>query len=68
MDLLLNESYNVHFEVLYKMFSEFSLIGEMNLDVMDYIQGIFSFLIISLGGVFIGLLFAIFACISTKCQ
>lgn len=53
-------------QVLYQMFRKFIAIGESNLQCMDYLAGIGSFVVIALGGVLIGLLFAVLACIATK--
>ena len=48
------------------MFRKFLLIGIDNLSFWHFIAGCASFLIISIGGLFIGLLFAIVASLATK--
>ena len=50
------------------MFRKFLLIGIDNLSFWHFIAGCASFLIISIGGLFIGLLFAIVASLATKCE
>uniref|UniRef100_A0A914DQY2 Sodium/hydrogen exchanger n=2 Tax=Acrobeloides nanus TaxID=290746 RepID=A0A914DQY2_9BILA len=52
--------------VLYQMFSKFSVIGESNIVPTDYLLGMLSFFVISLGGAFIGIIFAMLVSIATK--
>nr|CAD2176022.1 unnamed protein product [Meloidogyne enterolobii] len=62
-EALFNDGVSV---VLYQMFRKFLLIGIDNLSFWHFIAGCASFLIISFGGLFIGLLFAIVASLATK--
>uniref|UniRef100_A0A915NB77 Sodium/hydrogen exchanger n=1 Tax=Meloidogyne javanica TaxID=6303 RepID=A0A915NB77_MELJA len=62
-EALFNDGVSV---VLYQMFRKFLLIGIDNLSFWHFIAGCASFLIISIGGLFIGLLFAIVASLATK--
>jgi sodium/hydrogen exchanger-like protein 3 len=62
-EALFNDGVSV---VLYQMFRKFILIGEANLRPTDFIAGIGSFLVIALGGIAIGLAFALLASLATK--
>ncbi|CAK5022457.1 unnamed protein product [Meloidogyne enterolobii] len=62
-EALFNDGVSV---VLYQMFRKFLLIGIDNLSFWHFIAGCASFLIISIGGLFIGILFAIVASLATK--
>uniref|UniRef100_A0AC34RDH9 Cation/H+ exchanger domain-containing protein n=1 Tax=Panagrolaimus sp. JU765 TaxID=591449 RepID=A0AC34RDH9_9BILA len=52
--------------VLYFMFKKFAEIGPTNLVILDYIAAGTSFFIIIVGGIFIGLIFALLASMVTK--
>ncbi|TKR93984.1 hypothetical protein L596_008342 [Steinernema carpocapsae] len=52
--------------VLYQMFKKFVLIGEDNLDPVDYAAGGLSFIVIGLGGILIGMAFAFAVSFITK--
>ncbi|CAJ0576197.1 unnamed protein product, partial [Mesorhabditis spiculigera] len=52
--------------VLYQMFSTFTAIGPTNLDVGDYAGGVASFFIVAIGGIAIGIIFALLTSIFTK--
>ncbi|CAJ0934557.1 unnamed protein product, partial [Mesorhabditis belari] len=52
--------------VLYQMFKSFTEIGASNLVVGDYFQGAASFFVVAIGGIVIGLLFAMLTAIFTK--
>ena len=62
-EALFNDGVSV---VLYQMFRKFILIGEQNLLLMDFVAGVGSFFVIALGGVIIGLSFAVLAALATK--
>uniref|UniRef100_A0A914IEH4 Sodium/hydrogen exchanger n=1 Tax=Globodera rostochiensis TaxID=31243 RepID=A0A914IEH4_GLORO len=62
-EALFNDAASV---TLYQMFIKFSLIGTKNLNIVHYCVGIMSFAIIAIGGVIIGLFFAVLSCIATK--
>ncbi|KAI3422376.1 Sodium hydrogen exchanger [Globodera pallida] len=62
-EALFNDGVSV---VLYQMFRKFIAIGEPNLETMDYVAGIGSFLVIAIGGVLIGVFFSLITCIATK--
>lgn len=48
------------------MFRKFSLIGSKNLIPIDYLFGILSFVVIAVGGIFIGLVFAVIVSLATR--
>uniref|UniRef100_A0A914HIR3 Sodium/hydrogen exchanger n=1 Tax=Globodera rostochiensis TaxID=31243 RepID=A0A914HIR3_GLORO len=62
-EALFNDGVSV---VLYQMFRKFIAIGEPNLETLDYVAGIGSFLVIAIGGVLIGVFFSLITCIATK--
>ena len=53
-------------QVLYRLFDSFAEMGEENIQVADVALGATSFLVVSLGGVVIGLVFGFIATITTK--
>ncbi|TKR73764.1 hypothetical protein L596_021038 [Steinernema carpocapsae] len=52
--------------VLYQMFKKFATIGEKNLTVTDYGAGALSFIVIGLGGILLGIIFALAVSFLTK--
>lgn len=54
------------FQVLYQIFRSFSEIGAENLIPMDYLAGGISFFVVALGGVVIGLVWALIVSFTTK--
>ncbi|CAJ0957582.1 unnamed protein product, partial [Mesorhabditis belari] len=60
---LLNDGVAV---VFYRMFEDYTIIGAENLISRDYYYGAVSFLVVALGGIVVGLLFAAGACFITK--
>lgn len=48
------------------MFRKFGLIGVENLNLMDFLLGILSFVVIAAGGILIGLVFALIVSIATR--
>jgi hypothetical protein len=48
------------------MFRKFTLIGLDKISTTDYLLGAASFFVIAFGGILIGLVFALLACIITK--
>ncbi|KAL7674657.1 hypothetical protein ACOME3_000933 [Neoechinorhynchus agilis] len=60
---LLNDAVSV---VLYRMLSEFALIGQSNIIAQDIIFGIISFFAVSLGGVLVGIVFGAVGSFITK--
>jgi NhaP-type Na+/H+ or K+/H+ antiporter len=51
---------------LYRLFDGFVDIGLENINVTDVILGVLSFFVVALGGVLIGVVFGIIACLTTK--
>ena len=51
---------------MYRLFDAFIEIGEENIVPVDIVLGATSFFVVSLGGVFIGILFGIIASVTTK--
>ncbi|XP_033646199.1 probable Na(+)/H(+) antiporter nhx-9, partial [Asterias rubens] len=60
---LLNDAVTV---VLYRMFESFNAIGADNLLAIDYVAGFFSFFVVAIGGVVIGLLFGFLTAVLTR--
>merc|ERR1711884_73620 len=60
---LLNDAVTV---VLYNMFDEFNFIGIENITPYDIGKGLFSFLVVALGGVFVGVLGGFFTGLVTR--
>eukprot|EP00062_Callorhinchus_milii_P021446 gi/632978239/ref/XP_007905796.1/ PREDICTED: sodium/hydrogen exchanger 5 [Callorhinchus milii] len=52
---LLNDAVTV---VLYKVFNSFVTIGSENIQALDYVRGVASFFVVSLGGTAVGIIFA----------
>jgi len=52
--------------VLYQMFRKFTVIGQENLIAVDYVAGLLSFFVIGVGGVCIGLFFAVLVSLITR--
>ncbi|KAM9374152.1 sodium/hydrogen exchanger 5 isoform 1-T1 [Phaethornis superciliosus] len=60
---LLNDAVTV---VLYKVFNSFVELGPANIHAMDYLKGVASFFLVSLGGTAVGLLFAFLLALITR--
>lgn len=52
--------------VLFQIFDRMVEIGEDNLNVLDYFKFFASFIIVALGGVFVGIIFAFLSALATK--
>jgi NhaP-type Na+/H+ or K+/H+ antiporter len=53
-------------QVLYNIFLSFSAIGAPNIIAIDVVAGVGSFFVVSLGGIAIGMLFAVLVAFSTR--
>ncbi|NWX91900.1 SL9A5 protein, partial [Nothoprocta pentlandii] len=60
---LLNDAVTV---VLYKVFNSFVELGPAHIHAMDYVKGVVSFFLVSLGGTAVGLLFAFLLALITR--
>ncbi|XP_064885109.1 sodium/hydrogen exchanger 5 isoform X3 [Columba livia] len=60
---LLNDAVTV---VLYKVFNSFVELGPARIHAMDYVKGVASFFLVSLGGTAVGLLFAFLLALITR--
>ncbi|NXT25803.1 SL9A5 protein, partial [Syrrhaptes paradoxus] len=60
---LLNDAVTV---VLYKVFNSFVELGPAHIHAMDYVKGVASFFLVSLGGTAVGLLFAFLLALITR--
>ncbi|XP_043937321.1 sodium/hydrogen exchanger 5 [Protopterus annectens] len=60
---LLNDAVTV---VLYKVFNSFVEMGTENIQAIDYVKGVASFFVVSLGGTAIGLVFAFILALVTR--
>ncbi|NXD72299.1 SL9A5 protein, partial [Eolophus roseicapillus] len=60
---LLNDAVTV---VLYKVFNSFVELGPVNIHATDYVKGVASFFLVSLGGTAVGLLFAFLLALITR--
>ncbi|XP_028941803.1 sodium/hydrogen exchanger 5, partial [Antrostomus carolinensis] len=60
---LLNDAVTV---VLYKVFNSFVELGPSHIHAMDYVKGVASFFLVSLGGTAVGLLFAFLLALITR--
>uniref|UniRef100_A0A8C4NH80 Sodium/hydrogen exchanger n=1 Tax=Eptatretus burgeri TaxID=7764 RepID=A0A8C4NH80_EPTBU len=60
---LLNDAVTV---VLYKVFDSFVGVGITNIQNVDYVKGIGSFLVVALGGIAVGVVFAFFMSLVTR--
>ncbi|NWH75956.1 SL9A5 protein, partial [Piaya cayana] len=60
---LLNDAVTV---VLYKVFNSFVELGPAHIHAMDYLKGVASFFLVSLGGTAVGLLFAFLLALITR--
>ncbi|XP_078458167.1 sodium/hydrogen exchanger 3-like isoform X1 [Lampetra fluviatilis] len=61
---LLNDAVTV---VLYKVFDTFVEVGAENIQTVDYMKGFASFLVVSLGGTAVGVVFAFMLSLVTRC-
>ncbi|XP_038628494.1 sodium/hydrogen exchanger 5 isoform X2 [Tachyglossus aculeatus] len=60
---LLNDAVTV---VLYKVYNSFVEMGSTNVQAMDYVKGVASLFVVSLGGVAVGLVFAFLLALTTR--
>ncbi|XP_074058625.1 LOW QUALITY PROTEIN: sodium/hydrogen exchanger 5 [Macrotis lagotis] len=60
---LLNDAVTV---VLYKVFNSFVEMGSVNVQAIDYVKGVASLFVVSLGGAAVGLVFAFFLALTTR--
>ncbi|XP_001372822.2 sodium/hydrogen exchanger 5 isoform X2 [Monodelphis domestica] len=60
---LLNDAVTV---VLYKVYNSFVEMGSVNVQPVDYVKGVASLFVVSLGGAAVGLVFAFFLALTTR--
>ena len=66
LKVLLTNLFSINTQVLYRLFSSFSEIGQENIQGVDVALGFASFLVVALGGVIIGLIFGLIASYTTR--